>query len=189
MNSDKQAIRALKGNNNCEIEAAFNYIYDKYCKLIFLCILTMVKDKRDAEELTNDVFIKVFNNRHRLCEEKNIKYYLVTIAKNISIDFLKRKRVIIILNEEYVFNCVENSTNDELSSIKEELKLYLNELDTEIIIEHIIFELKFVEIAQHHHLPLNSVKTKYFRAINKIRKEMRDDFAKSEDTIWGAKNH
>lgn len=189
MNSDRQAIKALKGNNKCEIDMAFNFIYDKYCRLIFLCILTMVKDKRDAEELTNDVFIKVFNNRHRLCEEKNIKYYLVTIAKNIAIDFLKRKRIEIILNEEYVFNCVVNSTNDELSNIKDELKLYVNELDSEIIIEHIIFGFKFSEISQYHHLPLSNIKTKYFRAINKIRKEMRDDFAESEDTIWGAKNH
>ena len=28
----------------------------------------------DAEELTNDVFIKIFNNRTNLCEEKNVKY-------------------------------------------------------------------------------------------------------------------
>ena len=68
MNSDKYAVMVIKGDNKLDIDEAFQYLYNKYSKLVLFLILNMVNDKRDAEELTNDVFIKIFNNRKNLCE-------------------------------------------------------------------------------------------------------------------------
>lgn len=92
MDSEILAVRALKGNKQNDIDEAFCYLYKKYCKLVYTCILALVKDSRDAEELTDDTFVKVFNNREKICEERNFKFYLVTIAKNLQLIFLERNK-------------------------------------------------------------------------------------------------
>lgn len=173
MNSEKHAIKAIKGDNKLDIEEAFQYLYNKYSRLVLFCILMIVKDLRDAEELTNDVFIKIFNNRTNLCEEKNVKYYIVTVARNHAIDFLKRKRLDVILNDEYVYNYKINLDNNE-SSVIAFIKRHLDDLEAEIIINHIAYENNFNEIAENLDLSVNTVKTKYYRSIKKLRKEMRD---------------
>lgn len=177
MNSEKLAIKVIKGDNELDIEEAFQYLYNKYSKLVYFCIESMVRDKRDAEELTNDVFIKIFNNREKLCEEKNVKYYIIRVARNHTIDFLKKKKIDVVLNEEYVFNYEINYINDNISNTINFIKNHLNDIDSQIVIEHLAFEYNFKEIASHLNLSVNTVKTKYFRSIKKLHKEMRDNNA------------
>ncbi len=179
MNSEKYLIKALKGNNEIDVDSAFSYLYEKYCRLVYICILSMVKDRRDAEELTDDTFIKLFNNRYNLRDSDNIKYYIVTIAKNVALDFLKKKRLDVVLNEEYVFNCASVDDVDELSNLKDKLSIYLSDLDRDIVIQHIVFGSTFKEIAMYNKLPLSTVKTRYFRAIKKLQSEMRDSYERS----------
>ena len=107
------------------------------------------------------------------CEEKNVKYYIVTVARNHAIDFLKRKRLDVILNDEYVYNYKINLDNNE-SSVIAFIKRHLDDLEAEIIINHIAYENNFNEIAENLDLSVNTVKTKYYRSIKKLRKEMRD---------------
>ena len=179
MNSEILAVQALKGDNPDEIDEAFCYLYEKYCKLIYTCIFAIVKDSRDAEELTNDTFVKVFNNRQKLCEQKNFKYYLVTVAKNLAIDFLKHKRITIVLDEEYIYNCIQSKKHEELVDIKNDLLEYLSQLEVEIILSHIIFGETFQEIASFYNLSIHTIKTKYFRALKKLQREMRDNLEQS----------
>ena len=47
-------------------------------------------------------------------------------------------------------------------------------MEAEIIINHIAYENNFNEIAENLDLSVNTVKTKYYRSIKKLRKEMRD---------------
>ena len=142
--------------------------------MVLFCILNVVKDLRDAEELTNDVFIKIFNNRKNLCEEKNVKYYIVTIARNHVLDFLKKKKVNVVLNDEYIFNYQINNNNVNITNVINLINMYLSDIESKIVIEHIAYEYNFNEIASHLKLSVNTVKTKYYRSIKKLRKEMRD---------------
>ncbi len=179
MNLEILAVRALKGDKENEIEDAFCYLYEKYCKLVYTCIFAIVKDSRDAEELTNDTFVKVFNHREQLCEEKNFKYYIITVAKNISIDFLKKKQLDIVLDEEYVYNCIQTKDHRELMDIKKAILEYVPQLETEIILSHIIFGETFQEIATYYNLSIHTIKSKYFRAMKKLQREMRDNLGQS----------
>lgn len=179
MNSDIIAIHALKGNNEHEIDLAFQHLYNKYSKLVYLCILTIVGDRRDAEELTDDTFIKVFNNRKRLIEQKNIKYYILTIAKNLAIDFLRKKRIEITFDDDFVFSYVDTPKNIELESIIDEIEKCLNFDETELVLKHILFGETFKEMAEEYGKSIDTIKTKYFRAINKVHKEMGNNYEQS----------
>lgn len=176
MNSDKQAIKALKGENEVEIEAAFLYLYNKYSRLVFVCIKEIIKDHRDAEELTNDTFIRIFNNRKVLAEEKNIKYYFVVIAKHLAIDVVRKRNENEIYDNDFVYSQEDNSKTYELETIVEEMSKVLTKFECEIIIKHIVFGESFKNIADEVGKSESTVKSKYFRAIKKFQKEMREKY-------------
>ena len=175
MDSEILAVRALKGNKQNDVDEAFCYLYKKYCKLVYTCILALVKDSRDAEELTDDTFVKVFNNREKICEERNFKFYLVTIAKNLAIDFLRKKQTEIVLDEDYIFNCVQSEDQKEWFDIRHDMLQHLSKEETEIILAHIVFGETFQDISNYYNVSIHTIKSKYFRAIKKFQKEMRDD--------------
>lgn len=175
MEAEILAVHALKSDDLDEIDKAFCYLYDKYCRLVYTCIRAIVIDHRDAEELTDDTFIKVFNNRKTLCEQKNIKYYLVTIAKHAAIDFLKRKHMDIVLDEDFIYDCVQSDCQQEWVNIKNEINKYLSKEDTEIILSHIVFGETFQSIANYYKKSIHTIKTKYFRGIKKLQKKMRNN--------------
>lgn len=178
MNSDKEAINKLKGYDEFEIDAAFNYIYDKYSKLVYTYILAMIKDTRDAEELTNDTFIKLFNKKEKLCDNRNLKYYILTIAKNTTIDFVRKNKMEIVLDDEYIFKCASTSTEGSLKAIRDFLCNYVDVFDVDIMMAHIIFNETFDAIAKYYKLSIHTVKTRYFRAVNKIKIDLREEYDK-----------
>lgn len=76
----------LKGN-----VAAFDALFEVYSPKLFGFALKYFKNESDAEELVQDVFVKVWENRHSLKSELSFKSYLFTIALNkIRAHFNKR---------------------------------------------------------------------------------------------------
>ncbi|WP_437920527.1 RNA polymerase sigma factor [Sphingobacterium sp. LRF_L2] len=61
---------------------AFNRIYNHYSRKLFLHILKMAKDQDIAEELLQDVFMKVWDNRVSLDPTQSFQAWLYTIARN-----------------------------------------------------------------------------------------------------------
>ena len=96
-----------------------------------------------------------------------------------AIDFLKHKRITIVLDEEYIYNCIQSEKHEELVDIKNDLLEYLSQLEVEIILSHIIFGETFQEIASFYNLSIHTIKTKYFRALKKLQREMRDNLEQS----------
>ena len=90
----KLLYKAIKSNNEQKILEACDLIYQKYQKLIYFIISKYITNIYDIEDLTQTVFINFFNNLEKIDLTKNIKYYLVTSAKNISLNFIKKQNKI-----------------------------------------------------------------------------------------------
>jgi RNA polymerase sigma-70 factor (ECF subfamily) len=74
---------------------SFNVIICKYEASIFKFILNMVKDHEEAKDLTQDVFITMYNKLYTYRGEKKFSSWLYQIARNKGVDYLrKNKRVI-----------------------------------------------------------------------------------------------
>jgi RNA polymerase sigma factor (sigma-70 family) len=90
----------LKQENNMTTAIAsinmyqYNDFYKKNKRALFNFILKMVSDPLTAEELVDDVFIKVFNAMHTFDEKKaSFKTWVYNIASNASIDYLRKRKV------------------------------------------------------------------------------------------------
>ena len=69
---------------------------------IYSIFAHLVSKKEDVSDLTQEVFLKFFNGLHKT-EINNIKYYLVTTAKNIAVTFLRNKQQNFELDERILF--------------------------------------------------------------------------------------
>lgn len=92
----------------------------------------------DAEEITQEVFVKLWMNRELLDPEKNLQAYIYQIGRNIIIDELK-KRVKIQATREYQMSMIKPSNNVEedmdyldLKNIMDQTLLYLPERRREV---------------------------------------------------------
>ncbi len=71
-------------------EVAFEAIYRKYSLRLFGFILRLVKDRDVAEDLLQEMFIKVWQNRSGIDLEKSYHTYLFTIAKHLVYNYIRR---------------------------------------------------------------------------------------------------
>lgn len=72
-------------------EEAFSMLIDMYRNKVFSHALTYVKSYEEAEELTQDIFMKVWDNRRRLPEIMQFKNYLFILGRNQLVSSIRKK--------------------------------------------------------------------------------------------------
>ncbi len=103
---------------------AFKILFEKYGTQVYQFSLRYLREKNDAEDLLNEVFLKIWENRHLLKTNYSFQSYLFTIAyNNIRQRFLKRNReekYIRIFAEEYLLDSLKEEDHiDYLKFTKE----------------------------------------------------------------------
>jgi RNA polymerase sigma-70 factor (ECF subfamily) len=112
---------------------AFDTIYNRYCKRLYVFVLSYIKQEADAEGIVQEVFIKIWEAREKIDIYASFESFLFTIAYNSTISLL-RKRV----NETKYLDHLKarqqvNNADDIIEEIhfnelNEKVKLLLNEL-------------------------------------------------------------
>ena len=120
--SNKELIIQIKNGNR----VAFYNIYERYCKRLYGFVLRYIKVEADAEEIVQEVFVKIWESRSKLNAYSSFESFLFTIAYNATIDLL-RKRV----NErKYLENLVALQQIQEAPDILDEI--HFKELDDKL---------------------------------------------------------
>jgi len=87
---DSQLIsQYLKGD-----QKSLEILIQKYLKSVFGFVFSYVGNSAEAEDITQDVFLRMWLNIKKFKEDKNFKTWLFSIAKNAAIDHLKMKKAI-----------------------------------------------------------------------------------------------
>jgi RNA polymerase sigma-70 factor (ECF subfamily) len=180
---DDSVLITLYRNGN---EAAFNLLVDRYQSKVFTTIFLIVKDQDVAEDLLQDVFVKVLHtlNSDKYNEEGKFQPWVMRIAHNLAIDyFRKAKRYPTILMEDgsNLFNSLsfaEDSSEEQ--RIKEETLAWvrnlideLPEAQKEVVIMRHYLDMSFQEIAEQTGVSINTALGRMRYALNHIRKKMK----------------
>ncbi|KEQ29121.1 hypothetical protein N180_09755 [Pedobacter antarcticus 4BY] len=106
---------------------AFREVYDFYYQSIYKYALHLLKSESLAEEIIQETFLKIWINRIRLPEILNLESYLVTIARNRSLDIL-RQSALRYRKDQTLKKTFEFSTNEtEEQIILKDTRLILSE--------------------------------------------------------------
>lgn len=167
-------------------EAAFDLLVDRYKNRVFTTIFLIVKDQEIAEDLLQDVFVKVIQtlNSDKYQEEGKFQPWLVRIAHNLAIDhFRKAKRYPTIIMEDgsNVFNSIQFAEDSiEDLKVKEEtlemVKRMIEELpetQKEVLIMRHYLDMSFQEIADQTGVSINTALGRMRYALIHLRKKMK----------------
>ncbi|REJ83541.1 MAG: RNA polymerase sigma factor [Bacteroidetes bacterium] len=160
---------------------AFNLLVDKYRQRVYWHIRRILIDHEDANDVVQDVFLKVWFALDNFREESKLFTWLYRIATNESISFLnkKRKRFFIpLVNVEYqLAQSLEQDvlfTGDKIQKLLQQAILKLP-TQQRIIFNMKYFDgLKYEEISEVLGLSVGGLKASYHHAVKKIEKFMEN---------------
>ena len=105
---------------------AFDTIYNKYCHKLHQFVLVYLKQEEDAEEIVQEVFIKIWKSRGNIDIYASFESFLFTIAYNSTMSLL-RKRVVETKSREYLKSMQQIESEDQVID-----ELQYKELDHKI---------------------------------------------------------
>jgi len=158
-------------------EKAFSRIYELYSKAIFGVLHGIVNDEYLAEELLQDVFVKIWNNASSYSKEKGRFFtWILNIARNTAIDALRSKAFKNSQRNLSTDNFVDiiastDSLNRKTDAIG--IKKFIDLLKPTCvkIIDLLYFKgYTQVDAAESLEMPLGTLKTRNRNCINELRK-------------------
>lgn len=154
----------------------FEHILDRYSEQVFNLIAHIVPCKEDAEELTQDVFIKVFRLLSTFKEESSFSTWIYRIATNTAISATrKRKHDTLHLDdaaysnipEEIIDEALDNDSEEQLQRLSDAIEM-LRADERALITLYYINEKPIAEVASVLGLTASNVKIK----LHRIRKKL-----------------
>ena len=171
MEIEEAIVKAKEGN-----QIAFNFLLDSCWNDVFGFLLKRTENENDAEDISIQTFSRAFDKLDSYKDEYKFKTWLITIAKNIHIDFIRKRKTSISHenaedHNERFRNIIDESPSIEDKIITEQnLVRLLQDIKKlkphyqEIINLRYFQELSYQEISNRLDEPMSNVKVKLLRA-------------------------
>ncbi len=177
--SDAELILQYRNGNR----GAFEIVVHRYITSIYHFIFRLIGNSHDAEDITQEVFVKLWKNIKKFDPQKNVKAWVFTIAKNATRDFFKKKKTLSFseFDGEYGESHLENIVDTEPLPLEIVIKKeHAQDIERALSILPIRYRLvlilyfndqfNFREIGEILEEPLHTVKSRYRRALLLLRK-------------------
>lgn len=185
--SDARLVSEIQNGN----EGAFDELYQRYHKLVFFIAYQLTKCEADAEEVKQEVFIKVLRHIHEIKEAKRFKYWLTAITHNECKHLFRahREKEMTGAQMDQLYDQMEYrrdflpELNARYTSDMEVLKaclLRLNEEQREVITLKYFAQLSIGEIAELLQVPNGTIKSRLAYA-KKLLKSDVESYCREHD--------
>ncbi len=159
-------------------EKSLNNIIKTYKKFVYATALRYIENYDDADDITQEVFIKVYNNLDKFKGNSSFKTWLYRITVNLSINFLRKKKIFRFFsldNKEINENFqIDFSTPDKVLEDKEFNTKFLSiiaklpEKQRETFALRYYEEMPYEEISKLLGTSVGGLKANYHQAVKKI---------------------
>ncbi|WP_312338719.1 RNA polymerase sigma-70 factor [Sphingobacterium sp.] len=106
---------------------AFDILYHRYSQIIYANILKFLKDETTAEDLLQDVFLRIWENRSKIDPEQSFAAFLFTCSRNITFNFKRRLKLEMESEIHLAYGQSESENNiDKVLDSKEAIILVEN---------------------------------------------------------------
>ena len=184
-------------------DLSFENMYTAYEKPLYNFVLRMVKDAQSAEDLIQDIFIKIYQKLKSFRGEASVSTWVYKIATNAYLDYIRssnyKKNSLSDYIDENENHKWDQGDSEKVLSIDEQaiksemntcIQQFLNDLPEDyraVIVLHDLQDLKNKEIADVLNCSLDTVKIRLHRARKKLRTVLADncDFYRETNDILG----
>ena len=174
LNNEKQLVKQLSEGD----EKAYRALFMRYYTKVRCFINGLLKSEVEAEDLAQDVFVKVWINRAHFAEVNTFGAYLYVLAKNTVFNYIESKRIRKVNLDERPFEEEDNETPYE-ELVAKDLQLFVN-----MVIDSMPSQRRTVyrmsresgltndEIAEKLHLAKKTVENHLNLALKELRNAM-----------------
>ncbi len=171
-------------NEYCESKSdrAANALIRKYSSLVYFTAYRFVKNEHDAQDISQDVFVKVLSKLHTFKNQSNLQTWIYSITANQSKNFLRKKslRKFLRIDKDITFDIEDKyqiSPHDKLEA-SETNRLLLIELaklpekQREVFSLRYFNDLTYIEISNLLGTSVGGLKANYFHAVKKLSSKL-----------------
>jgi RNA polymerase sigma-70 factor (ECF subfamily) len=123
MSVDREVVKSVKEGS----VRAFELVYTAYVDRVYRFLYTLLRSGEDAREASQDVFVKLWDSREQLQEDRALSSYLFAICRNHALNILRKRKSLAGVAEEYQRDqpssmalSAEEGTDDIYSALLEE---------------------------------------------------------------------
>lgn len=179
---EEAVARMVRGD-----KSGLKEIYENYIGYIYRIVYEVLQNKENAEDVTSEFFIRLWDKAEQFKPGSGHKGYLATMARNMAIDFLRkhRREELTVLMQDLGSGQEEESRSgsvyrEEIESTVEQEVIgemtiqqameTLKPSERQIVSLKVLGELTFKEIAGIMKIPMGTVTWKYQNAMKKLRR-------------------
>ena len=163
-------------------EQAFELLFRKYYSELKGFANKFLHNHDEAEEIVEEVFIKIWENRKSIDPNSSLVSYMFKIAQNLSLNALRKKKIesksIEILKTEYIENaCFYTYEDYHICELEDNIVRAIEKIPSkskEVFILSRISGLKYNQIADNLNISVKTVEAHISKALKILRLQLRD---------------
>ena len=171
----QQLLRIARGEREALAE-----LYQHTRLAVYGLALSYLKNVQDAQDLTQDVYVQVWNCAEQYCPSGSPICWLLTVCRNLCLMHLRREKKNAALSEEE-WNAIpvqECGLDADERALLQHALAVIGVEERRIVMLHAVTGMKHREIAALLEMPLATVLSKYHRALKKMRIFLEGDDAR-----------
>lgn len=171
----QQLLRIAGGEREALAE-----LYQHTRLAVYGLALSYLKNVQDAQDLTQNVYVQVWNCAEQYCPSGSPIGWLLTVCRNLCLMHLRREKKNAALSEEE-WNAIpvqECGLDADERALLQHALAVIGEEERRIVMLHAVTGMKHREIAALLEMPLATVLSKYHRALKKMRIFLEGDDAR-----------
>jgi RNA polymerase sigma-70 factor (ECF subfamily) len=174
--TDQALVRGFKAGD----EGAFNELVRRYQGRVYGLACRMVRDPSDAEDISQEVFVKAYQGLRGFREDSAVYTWLYRITANLCVNHLRRKKIRESLSYEAIAGWLagrgagpdREMARGEVGAAVEEAVARLPPRQRTVFILRQYEGLSHEEIAEALKRSVGAVKANYFHAVKRLQREL-----------------
>lgn len=168
--TDQILIAAIRENDYVSYNTLFVRYYNRLCQYVY----SMLQDKNDSEDIVQELFLHLWNNRKKIVIAENVSAYLYKMAKNLTLNHIRSAT-----NYKDLLDCQEQYTGyyeeNQLESDEFRIALYdcidqVPDRSKQVLILHRVQGLKQKEIAEKLDISVKTIKNQIWASLQRLKK-------------------
>lgn len=165
-----------------DLEGSISKIYREYYLDVYRFLICFSGNQHDAEDITQEVFIRVLNNLSNFNNSRNLKTWIFSIAKHVAVDHYRKKKFASIFKDGF-FKQIASTDKEpielvEHNQMKKSVHQAISKLKPTyrtVVILRGINEFSIKETSEILQCSESKVKVDYHRALKELKRRINKD--------------